>query len=181
MKRILAITAVLVLAVGLAAWSFPTIVVTAPGHGNVEMLESLFTSEGSAMETIMIDGKFGLHKSLELWPPVFGGGFIEHETLGLKGSLYYEEILSTVQGTGQLNTVAHIEATGCFKLVKYANVGGFPGQCGCIPAYNFLVLTLAVKGLLNAPFGYVEEGTFTLGHSATTTTAQIGPHALHPV
>ncbi len=172
MKRLFAITAVLVLAFGLAAWAcepeLPDIYVDANGCGNVLITETLVTKQGALFESIGVSGEFYLDKSVDLWPC---GQFTEDKHLEVFGSVDFFELVSVNQPFYQMSAYVDIEATspppgkGEGLVIEKTVTVLQPPPCG--NEFSPIDMELWVSGS-------VEEGTFAVGHSGFAAWATCG-------
>jgi hypothetical protein len=176
MKRLFAVTAVLVLAFGLAVWGcggcgqdpcccppVPEIDVEGSGCGNIWIFENLVTQQGSLYEEIGVYGEFMLDKDIFLQPC---GAFSEDKYLEVIGSVDYFELITVDQPYYAMSAFVDITATtpdSCkvdegLIIVKSVDVEQL-NFCGDSQAID---MDLWV-------YGAVTEGTFAAGHSGLSS------------
>jgi|GEM_PF-5441175 len=188
MKRIIAIGVAMMLAIGLAAWGNwddHDISVEASGDGNVTLVQNLITRQGSLTEIVCIDGNFeetgwwifskpGFSSYIDIAPC---GAFTEHKTLrDIQGLVYMHEEVKVIQPYYAMGAYVKIEASipgepakvdgldisECVSVGQFEPWGDGCNTCPIGPDAQVLELDLSVDG-------YVDDGTFTVGHSGTAS------------
>ncbi len=169
MKRLLAITAVLVLAIGVAAWAnpFPDITVFAIGNGNATITQMLTTEQGSLFETVTFDGAFGLFEDLYVFDGYFVDGFVQDSCILIDGSIDLFKLVTVDQEFYTMAAFVDIEATGCLLITESVGVLEWPCWACCYACDDAYVGTDLWLNL--DVYGCVEEGTFGAGHYGTAT------------
>jgi hypothetical protein len=173
MKRLLAITAVLVLAFGLAVWGCggcgedpcvcPDIDVFGTGCGSVWIMENLLTKQGSLYEEIGVYGEFTLDKDICLEPC---GAFVEDKYLEVIGTVDFFELITVEQPFYSMSAFVDITATTPDSCK--VDEGLIIDKTVWVDQLDFCGSSQAIDMELWV-YGAVAEGTFAAGHSGLSS------------